>query len=56
MPVSAMDLALALETSIAARNLPTGARRPRANVTLREIDGAAAAGSRAVDFENPSLL
>ena len=50
-PISATDLALALETSIAARNLPTG-RRQQANLTPLERDGdAAAIGHRPADLE-----
>jgi RNA polymerase sigma-70 factor (ECF subfamily) len=57
-PISAMDLALALETSIAACNLPTGAGRSQAKLALREIDDDddAAIGYRPADFESPTFL
>jgi RNA polymerase sigma-70 factor (ECF subfamily) len=50
-PISAMDLALALETAIAARNLPMRDRRPAADLTLRESDGDATVRYGPADFE-----
>jgi RNA polymerase sigma-70 factor, ECF subfamily len=57
MPISAVDLAFALETSIAACNLPTRAGRPQANLALRDLDDdAAPVGSGHADFESPTFL
>jgi hypothetical protein len=51
-----MDLTIALETFILARNLPTGCR-PQAEPTLRAGAGeAAAAGYRPSGFDDPPFL
>ena len=57
VPVSAMDLAFALETAIAACALPGRAGRPQASLTLRQMNGdAAAVGYQPADSQYPTFL
>jgi RNA polymerase sigma-70 factor (ECF subfamily) len=57
-PVSAMDLALALETSIASRSLPRGGRRPQPRLVRasESASDAPEAGYRPAELEDPPIL